>query len=131
MNYSGLVVFISGSRAINLEAFGFMSKLREVIVALKDYGCKVVVGDAPGVDAAVIKMCDEVGVPVVVYGAYGKLRNKTMTGQNITISGGYTERDVELTNMADRLVCFWDGKSRGTKANIDRAGNKPVRVYKF
>lgn len=39
-------------------------------------------------------------------------------------------RNKKMALAADFIICFWDGKSRGTKAMIDfaRAFNKPVRI---
>lgn len=35
-------------------------------------------------------------------------------------SAGY-KRNEEMANYADACICFWDGKSRGTKSMIDLA----------
>ena len=37
-------------------------------------------------------------------------------------------RNQEMINEADRLISFWDGKSRGTKDTIDRASAKGIPV---
>lgn len=47
-------------------------------------------------------------------------------------SAGYI-RNSEMSRYADRLVAFWDGKSRGTKNMIElmlRSG-KPVDVFNY
>lgn len=35
--------------------------------------------------------------------------------------GKYIERDYKIVNLADVILAFWDGKSRGTKKTIDYA----------
>ena len=42
----------------------------------------------------------------------------------------YLHRNAEMVGMCDRVIAFWDGKSRGTKFTIDyaRARGKPVRI---
>jgi len=39
-------------------------------------------------------------------------------------------RNREMAEVADYIICFWDGKSRGTKSIIDIANNmsKPISV---
>ncbi len=37
-------------------------------------------------------------------------------------------RNKEMAEYADALVCFWDGKSKGTKHMIDLAEKQGIRV---
>ncbi len=39
-------------------------------------------------------------------------------------------RNNEMAQMGDYIICFWDGKSRGTKHMIETARklNKPLRI---
>lgn len=41
------------------------------------------------------------------------------------------ERNVKIIEAADRVVAFWDGKSRGTRHSVDLASamEKPLYVY--
>ena len=42
-------------------------------------------------------------------------------------------RNKQMAEMADFVICFWDGKSKGTKSMIDcavRAG-KPVKIKRI
>lgn len=41
-------------------------------------------------------------------------------------SAGY-RRNAEMADYADGCVCFWDGKSRGTKHMIDLAKKKGIK----
>lgn len=47
-------------------------------------------------------------------------------------SAGY-RRNVEMGQFADVAVCFWDGKSKGTKHMVDimERMNKPVYVIRY
>jgi hypothetical protein len=47
-------------------------------------------------------------------------------------SAGF-RRNVEMSNHADALVVFWDGKSRGTQHMIREAKNKKLllRVVEY
>ena len=47
-------------------------------------------------------------------------------------SAGY-KRNQEMGEFADAAVCFWDGKSKGTKHMIDIMNrlNKPVYVVRY
>ena len=42
----------------------------------------------------------------------------------------YLLRNVEIVTKADKIIAFWDGKSRGTKFTIDYAlaRHKPVEI---
>jgi hypothetical protein len=37
-------------------------------------------------------------------------------------------RNKEMLTLTDGVVCFWDGKSRGTKHMIDITGHSPKRL---
>lgn len=39
-------------------------------------------------------------------------------------------RNQQMVNISDYIICFWDGKSRGTKSTIDfaRLVKKPIRI---
>ena len=43
------------------------------------------------------------------------------------------KRNEEMSKIGDYFICFWDGKSKGTKSMIDFAKlyNKPIRVKKI
>ena len=39
-------------------------------------------------------------------------------------------RNKKMVDICDRIICFWDGKSRGTRSTIEYANicNKPVEI---
>lgn len=70
---------------------------------------EIVCGDARGADALGARYGEEHDIPVTHFPAkwneYGK-------------SAGYI-RNAEMADYADAAICFWDGKSKGTKHMID------------
>lgn len=40
-------------------------------------------------------------------------------------------RNKRIVEFSDRIICFWDGKSKGTKITIDlaKAANKGLEIY--
>jgi hypothetical protein len=89
-----------------------------------------VVGDAYGVDAAVIKACDDIGAKVTVYGAYNKLRNITHTGKNVPLEVDYPKRDRHMASLdIDCCVAFWNGKSRGTINTAKTTQARGIKTY--
>lgn len=96
----------------------------ELISTLNKDEWEVIVGDAPGIDANVIRACDYHGIKVTVYGAYGKMRNKTVNGENIATKGSYPGRDKIMAGKCNQCVAFWDGESKGTKITFEAARKK-------
>jgi hypothetical protein len=84
---------------------------------------EVVSGCARGADSLGEKYAKEKGFKLKLFPAnwdkFGKL------------AGPY--RNSEMANYADALICFWDGKSSGSKDMVDKAKNKnlKVRVVRF
>ncbi len=120
------IILITGSRHSDTE----MLRAVDAGVRLaRDEGWQIIVGDALGVDKRVIAQCDMLDVPVTVVGAYGKLRNHTLTGKNIKVAGNYTERDEYMVTKADEVWAVWNGTSRGTLHTAEYAAQlgKPVK----
>ena len=48
------------------------------------------------------------------------------------IKMNYIFRNIEILTKADKIIAFWDGKSRGTKSVIDyaKARNKDIEIIK-
>jgi predicted Rossmann-fold nucleotide-binding protein len=122
-------LLITGSRTASV---GMLSYARKVVARAKELGWTVLVGDAPGIDAAVIEECDLLEVPVLVYGANGKMRHQTKTGTNVACLGSYTDRDRIMVEACDICMAIWNGSSRGTVTNYEaaKALGKEVHLYK-
>lgn len=78
----------------------------------------IVSGKAKGADALGEKYADEKGYAKLFYPAdwdkYGK-------------SAG-PKRNYQMAEVADFLIAFWDGESRGTKSMIDIAKSKGLQI---
>ena len=123
-------LLITGSRKATSEMLAYALK---AVSRAKELGWHIVVGDAPGLDASVIAACDELGVPVEVHGAHGRIRNRTKTGKNIAHECNYTMRDQIMAEACDACLAVWNGHSKGTRITFRCAENlgKTVWVRNF
>lgn len=122
-------LLITGSREATPEMLEYA---RAAVQRAKSLGWEIVVGDATGVDQAVIEECDHLGVPVTVHGGYDKVRIQTRTGQNIPHPGSYPDRNwkmVESLSKDDHCLAVWDGSSRGTQMTFQKAKLAGVQTY--
>ena len=121
-------VLITGSR----EASSAMRvKAEEVVRWALDQGHSIIVGDAPGVDRFVRIACSTAKVPVVVYGAYGTIRDPELGKHwevREKIHGTYPNRDLVMASKCDMCVGIWNGTSRGTKITFEAARRLGKRV---
>lgn len=110
-------ICISGSRTILSES---------VIFAILDKEIKkediVFHGDAFGVDKVAERWCVKNNIPF-----------KRFRPLDYSKSYYYLHRNAEMVGASDRLIAFWDMKSRGTKFTIDyfRARGKPTLVVEL
>lgn len=83
----------------------------------------IISGTARGADKLGEKYAQEKGYKVVQYPA-----NWEEFGKKAGIL-----RNVEMAKNSDALVCFWDGKSRGTKHMIETAEklSLKIRIIKY
>ena len=121
-----MLVMFSGSRYASAEMLAEAERLTKRAVKA---GHRILVGDAPGIDKAVM---DAGGEAVKVFGAHGKCRN-TGTGLNHPTALAYAARDEWLISQADFVVCLWNGKSRGTRTVFEKAKKKgkPANLKTF
>jgi predicted Rossmann fold nucleotide-binding protein DprA/Smf involved in DNA uptake len=113
-----MLLLITGSRDISKRGLEYA---RAAVRRAFECQHAIIVGDASGVDEAVMNECHKLGVPCTVVGAYNKLRRHTPTCNTETISGSYTERDRYMVGRCDACLAIWNGKSRGTKYTYDCA----------
>jgi hypothetical protein len=134
---TGPKVFIGGSRRLSRLNKQIKHRLDSVI----DKGLTVIVGDASGVDKAVQSyLVQRKYQNVAVFCMAGICRNNVGNWPTREISAGQnTRRDAAFFGTKDRAMgaeadyglMLWDGKSRGTLANIRDliCRQKPVVVY--
>ena len=80
----------------------------------------IVSGCASGADAIGERYAKENGFKIEKYPADWKTYGR---------SAG-PKRNRQMAEISDYVICFWDGKSKGTKSMIDyaRKYNKPIRI---
>lgn len=83
----------------------------------------IVCGEAKGADSLGRRYAEEMGLEILSFPAQWEKYGK---------SAGY-RRNEEMAQVADGLVAFWDGESKGTKHMIDhmKALGKPVKIVRY
>lgn len=115
-------IAIIGSREFN-NKFLFFSELHKRNFNRGEYqhevGLKFISGGAPGVDTWAEEYAKLHNIPIEIVRPINQ-KNKL----------DYLFRNVEIITKADKIIAFWDGKSRGTKFVIDYAKerNKNIEV---
>jgi len=84
---------------------------------------KMTNGDGPGTDQCGKRYARERGYPLELYPADWKTFGR---------SAG-PKRNRQMALVADMLIAFWDGKSRGTLSMIREAKNRNliIRVFRY
>lgn len=111
------IVMISGSRSVGELPSPALDSLNKIM----DLGFDVVVGDCSGVDKLIQEyLYNHKYQNVTVYHINNKPRNN-IGFQTVKVKGrSYSAKDIAMSEIADYGLVIWDGKSKGTKANIDR-----------
>ena len=78
----------------------------------------IVFGHATGADALGERYASEMGLKVDIHPADWKMHGRA--------AGPI--RNAGMAEVADALIAFWDGQSRGTKSMIDLAKRKGLQV---
>ena len=133
-------IFISGSRKINHLPLEFEQELTRLVKSKK---YEFLVGDCDGVDSLVQKLlydlhCNDVTVyasGITPRNFYGSIEwKKRLLGYPMmeNMSNYYAIKDSRMSVDCDMAMAIWDGRSKGTKNNIDRLKklNKYVVVFK-
>ena len=131
-------VFISGSISIKKLNSEIIESLENIIS--KNY--KVLIGDAPGIDTLIQDFFSKSNYTnVEVYSIFSSPRykaNKNFLSKYINVSSEIknererqTYKDEAMSDDSDFSFVIWDGKSKGSFANILRAidTNKFAKVY--
>ena len=89
----------------------------------KENNIVIVSGCASGADALGERYAKENGFKVEKYPADWKTYGKSAGPM----------RNKQMAEVCDCVICFWDGKSRGTKSMIEYAKefNKPVKMRRI
>lgn len=119
-------LLITGSRQATPAMLDYA---RRCVQRAKERGYTVIVGDASGVDTAVMDECDRLRVPHIICGAYHKIRRRTETGSVTTIGGNYLARDRWMAERCDICQAIHNGVSRGTAYTANYAQTLGKVVY--
>ena len=112
-------VIIAGSR--NFNDYDLLKSVCDELLSLKIHSHEIVIisGTAYGADKLGERYAGEYGFKVERYpadwGTYGK-------------SAGY-RRNEEMAKIADALIAFWDGESKGTMHMINLAERYNLQVH--
>ena len=106
-------IAVVGSRKITMVNIGRYISDSEEIVS----------GGAVGVDSCAAEYAKEKGIKLTVF-----LPQYERYGRAAPIM-----RNKEIVDYADKIIAFWDGKSKGTQHNIPLAKerNTPIRIIRF
>lgn len=126
-------LLISGSRAANRAMVELAARAVERV---KENDWAVVVGDASGIDYAVILACCEYNVEFNCYGITRRPRNfccKAHADCYHECSGDFLARDRVMADIADRGFFIHNGTSRGTMYTYKymQSLGKPVDIRSF
>lgn len=115
-------IIVAGGRYFN--DYSMLEKQLDVLFQnLNKADLTIISGAAKGADSLAIRYADERGIKVIKMPANWELYKK---------AAGY-KRNTEMAKIADGLVAFWDGESRGTAhmIKIMRDMDKKVVVVRY
>ncbi len=116
-------VIIAGSRGFS--NYKFLREQCNKYLREKRKTCNIIIvsGHARGADTLGEKYAQDEGFDLEIYPAQWKKLGK---------QAGY-RRNEQMAEMADALIAFWDGESKGTKHMIDimNAKNLQVKVVEY
>lgn len=112
-------ILITGSRTIKDKEFIFSVLEKEINNRTQDI---IVQGGAIGVDSIAKEFCNKNNIIcVTIKPIYPEKKEY------------YLYRNVEMIGICDKVIAFWDGKSRGTEFTINyaKARKMEVKVFKL
>ena len=118
-----LRVIVAGGRDftnINVMA-ETLNNLQDVDHVIEIEKLILICGVARGADLTAYKLFKEAGLPIEEYPADWDQHGK---------QAGYI-RNTQMANVADMLIAFWDGESRGTAHMIHTARARNLKVLVF
>lgn len=134
-----LHIFLSGSMGVSL----LPSEAHDDINSMIALGAVFLVGDCTGADSVFQSYLKNIKYHKVVVCHMGKKPRNLLSKYFATeccdqFANGesgrawFTVKDKKMSDFADAGICLWDGRSVGTKRNIDsmQAAGKEVQVYK-
>lgn len=130
------ILLISGSRKADAKLLHYCD---HIVERAKANNFHIICGDAMGIDSQAWWSAVEKEVPFTVYGTKSTPRNEApitnytlfQSVENKSDGRNYTDRDRFMIDKAVRVVCIWNGESKGTLAVAKYALElrKPVWLY--
>lgn len=110
--------FVDSSRMAQV-----LNQLEGSFLPMGGEGLELVCGMARGADLTAYTLLSSHGYPVIEMPADWDRGGR---------GAGY-KRNVDMARVADKLIAFWDGKSKGTQhmINIMNGLGKPVHVVRY
>lgn len=130
-------LLITGSRDATPN---MVTMARSAVVRAKVNHWTIVVGDAEGVDSAVVDACFDFGVTFTCYGITDtprlptcEFRHYVQFPQYIKVDGPYLKRDEFMVENADRCFAVCRNNSRGTMYTYSYAVKRgiPADIRRF
>jgi hypothetical protein len=111
-------VVIAGGR--DFDNYELLSKTCDFMLSekIKTHNVVIISGAARGADTLGERYAQEHGLGLDRHPANWDLHGK---------AAGYI-RNKEMVDIADACICFWDGKSKGTKHTIDLSIEKGIKL---
>lgn len=115
-------VFVCGSKSIAILPTGAESLIHK----LCSEGVTFLIGDCYGIDRVAQQALFKQNYPdVLIYTACNKVRNNVGGWPVVEVNPserpgftGHHRKDMAMVNACDMAIAVWDGKSKGTGANI-------------
>ena len=129
-------VFIGGSRRLTRLNDDIISHLNRITKK----GLAILIGDANGVDKAVQSyLCEHEYDNVTVFHSGEKCRNNVGNWHAVQVEpptkrrdyNYYAAKDKRMADEADYGLVIWDGKSRGTRHQIQRLLSQEKKVFVY
>ena len=114
-------IIVAGSRTF--DDYEFLRSKLDYYFSHKSHNIQIVCGEAEGADQLGKKYAEEKGYNVLSF----------PDQSNIFGSFAKYKRNREMARVADALVAFWDGESKGTAQLIQvmKEAGKPIRIVYY
>ena len=110
-------VIISGSR--NLKVLN--KEIIETLKKIMELNLDIIIGDCYGIDTLIQRYLKSRNYQKVTVYHIGNHPRNNLGFKTVKVQGNrYSDKDIAMCKIADYGLAIWDGKSRGTSANIKR-----------
>lgn len=123
-------LLITGSRVASIAMW---NTAEQAVLNAKANGWSIVVGDANGVDRAVVEACIRHSAPFECFGIANNSRISAAQHRYTKVNGNFYARDEHMVRLADRVFAIWNGYSGGTRHTFEYAQQlaKPTDIRTF